>query len=158
MSHESRESASAQSQTTPPPCPQCGAPAVRGRARPGRTIRYRNMAALPLPADIALPACLRCRHEFVDAETQARLQPLLHEEYRRALQQRVRVSIDALMQHISQRKLEVLLGLSQGYLSRLRSGGGNPSPELVSHLALLAGDPATRLAELERYWAEPIAH
>ncbi|TXH26316.1 MAG: helix-turn-helix domain-containing protein [Elusimicrobia bacterium] len=158
MSHESRESASAQSQTAALTCPQCGAQAVRGRARPGRTIRYRNVAALPLPADVSLPACVRCRNEFVDPETLARLQPLLHEEYRRVLQQRVRVSIDALMRHISQRKLELLLGLSQGYLSRLRSGGGNPSPELVSHLALLAGDPAARLAELERYWAEPIAH
>ena len=49
----------------------------------------------------------------------------------------------------------MLLGLSQGYLSRLRSGGGNPSPELVSNLALLAQDPKTRLSELERYWAEP---
>ena len=59
--------------------------------------------------------------------------------------------------HISQRQLERLLGLSQGYLSRLRSGAGNPSPELVSHLALLAKDPSTRLSELQRYWAEPEA-
>jgi hypothetical protein len=158
MSHESRESASAQSQTAGLACPQCGAPALRGRPRPGRTIRYRNLATLPLPADVSLPACVRCRQEFVDPETRARLQPVLHEEYRRVLQQRVRVSIDALMRHISQRKLEVLLGLSQGYLSRLRSGGGNPSPELVSNLALLAADPVARLAELERYWSEPIAH
>ena len=157
MSSESRESASAQSQTAARACPHCGGPAVRGRPRPGRTVRYRNLAALPVPADISLPSCPRCRIEFVDPETQARLQPLLHEAYRRVLQQRVRVSIDALMRHISQRKLELLLGLSQGYLSRLRSGGGNPSPELVSNLALLAGDPVARLAELERYWAEPVA-
>jgi transcriptional regulator with XRE-family HTH domain len=54
---------------------------------------------------------------------------------------------------MSQRKLELLLGLSQGYLSRLRAGKGAPSPELVSHLALIAHDPKVRLLELERYWA-----
>lgn len=130
---------------------------MRGRARPGRSIRYRNLGVLPLPADVAVPTCVRCRYEFIDPETRARLEPLLHEEYRRALQGRVRLSIDALMRHTSQRKLEILLGLSQGYLSRLRSGAGHPSPELVSHLALLAQDPAKRLAELERYWAEPVS-
>jgi len=57
------------------------------------------------------------------------------------------------MLHISQRRLELLIGQSQGYLSRLRIGAGNPSAELVSHLAMLAHDPKTRLAELERYWA-----
>ena len=157
MSQESRESSFAASQATSTTCPQCGAQAVRGRARPGRSIRYRNLGALPLPADVAVPTCVRCRFEYIDPETRARLEPLLHEEYRRILQQRIRQSIDALMRHTSQRKLEVLLGLSQGYLSRLRSGAGHPSPELVSHLALLAQDPAKRLAELERYWSEPAA-
>ena len=63
------------------------------------------------------------------------------------------IQADILMLHISQRRLELLIGLSQGYLSRLRIGAGNPSAELVSHLAMLAHDPKTRLAELERYWA-----
>lgn len=153
MSRDSQHST--QSSHSASLCPRCGAQAVRPRARDGRTMRYRNLARLPLPADVALPMCGRCRHDFVDADTQARLAPVLHEQYRRALQARVRLSIDALMIHTSQRKLEILLGLSQGYLSRLRSGGGNPSPELVSHLALLAMDPTTRLAELEQYWAAP---
>ncbi len=155
MSQESRESTFVASQASSGTCPQCGAQAVRGRARPGRSIRYRNLGALPLPADVAVPTCVRCRFEFIDPETRTRLEPLLHDEYRRVLQQRVRLSIDTLMRHTSQRKLELLLGLSQGYLSRLRSGAGHPSPELVSHLALLAHDPQGRLAELERYWAEP---
>ena len=81
-----------------------------GRARPGRSIRYRNLGALPLPADVAVLTCVRCRFEYIDPETWARLEPLLHEEYRRILQQRVRQSIDALMRHTSQRKLELLSG------------------------------------------------
>lgn len=136
-------------------CKQCGARAMRPRARPGRTTRYRNMAALAIPDDFPIPTCSRCRTEQLDAETRAALATVLHEEYRSALRIRVRRAIDTLSQHISQRRLEMLLGLSQGYLSRLRSGAGNPSPELVSNLVLIAKDPKVRLLELERYWAEP---
>lgn len=136
-------------------CKQCGARAVYPQASPGRTVRCRNMAALAIPADFPIPTCSRCRALLIDAQTKAALSPLMQAGYRNALRRRVRRAIDTLIQHISQRRLEMLLGLSQGYLSRLRSGSGNPSPELVSHLALIANDPKTRLSELERYWAEP---
>lgn len=136
-------------------CPKCGAKQVRKRARPGRTAPYRNMQALALPDDFAIPTCGRCHHEFYDEETLAALQPVLQKAYQQALQRRVRQAIDAVTRYTSQRRLEQLLGLSQGYLSRLRAGAGTPSPELVSNLALIARDPAARLRELERYWGEP---
>jgi hypothetical protein len=123
--------------------------------RPGRTVRYRNMNALLVPENIPIPTCSRCHAEYIDAETAAALEGALREAYRRALQQRARQAIDIVTKHISQRRLELLLGLSQGYLSRLRAGAGNPSPELVSHLALIAHDPVARLQELQRYWAHP---
>jgi hypothetical protein len=53
--------------------------------------------------------------------------------------------------------LEILLGLSLGYLSRLLGGTANPSPHLVAALLLLAKDPEQRLAELRRGWAEPFS-
>ncbi len=71
------------------------------------------------------------------------------------LRTRTRVAIDILSHHISQRRLEHLLRLSQGYLSRLRAGVSNPSAELVANLAMLCQDPPTRLLELERFWALP---
>ena len=71
------------------------------------------------------------------------------------LRTRARVAIDILSHHISQRRLERLLGLSQGYLSRLRACVSNPSAELVAHLAMLCQDPPTRLLELERFWELP---
>jgi hypothetical protein len=71
------------------------------------------------------------------------------------LRTRVRIAIDILSHHISQRRLEHLLRLSQGYLSRLRAGVSNPSAELVVNLAMLCQDPPTRLLELERFWALP---
>ena len=71
------------------------------------------------------------------------------------LRTRVRVAIDILSHHISQRRLEHLLRLSQGYLSRLRACVSNPSAELVANLAILYQDPPARLLELERFWDLP---
>lgn len=127
---------------------------MRPCVRPGRTMRYRNMEALALPVEVPILTCSRCSAEVLDAETQSILAPLLREAYQDTLRRRVRRAIDKLMPCISQYRLERLLGLSQGYLSRLRSGAGNPSSELVSHLAILAKDPRVRIEELQRYWAE----
>lgn len=136
-------------------CPKCRALAVRLRRRPGRTMRFRNMPAVSVPADFPIPTCHRCFAEYIDLDTAARLDAALAEAYSKDLRRRVRLAIDRVTEHISQRRLELLLGLSQGYLSRLRAGHGNPSPEIVSHLALIAHDPLARLLELQRYWAHP---
>lgn len=58
-------------------------------------------------------------------------------------------AIRRLMHSRSQNELERLLGLSQGYLSRLAAGAGNPSAALVALLTLLANDPS-RIGELEQ--------
>lgn len=55
------------------------------------------------------------------------------------------------------RKIERLLGLSPGYLSKILHEERIPSAELVSELALLARDPKNRLAELEEFWMSPLA-
>ncbi len=137
------------------PCKRCGVRAVRPHARPGRFIRFRNLAALSIPADFPILTCSRCGAETVDAKTRQKLAPPLEAEYRAALRVRICQTIDLLAPHISQRRLEHWLGLSQGYLSRLRAGAGNPSAELVSNLALLSMDPRVRLQELEDYWSRP---
>lgn len=136
-------------------CLKCRALTVRLRRRPGRTVRFRNMTALPVPDDFPIPTCRRCCAEHIDLNTAALLDVALVEVYLSELRRRVRIVIDRVTEHISQRRLELLLGLSQGYLSRLRAGRSNPSPELVSHLALIAHDPLARLLELERFWADP---
>ena len=56
------------------------------------------------------------------------------------------------MRFISQRQLELVLGLSQGYLSRLLSGRGKPSTPLVLLLGLLSLSPERNLREVRRFW------
>lgn len=123
--------------------------------REGRTIPWRNMPALVLPDLVGIPTCRKCHQEFLDEEARAELERLLPELYAAELRHRVKIAIDALWPYTSQRRLEQMLALSQGYLSRLRSGAGTPSPELVSNLALLARDPKTRLRELQQFWGTP---
>jgi hypothetical protein len=110
------------------------------------------MNALKVPTNIPIPTCRQCHAEYIDAETAQVLEEALRNAYRDELRLRARQAIDIITCHISQRQLEFLLGISQGYLSRLRAGSGNPSPELISHLALIAHDPEVRLEELRRFW------
>ena len=136
-------------------CIRCGAKAVKPRTGPGRTTRYRMMPCLPIPNDLPIPACGRCRSEYLDETTSSALAPHLYAAFLDDLRVRVRLATDILSQYISLRKLELRVGISQGYLSRLRAGVGNPSPELVAHLALLCHDPLIRLRELEQFWSLP---
>lgn len=136
-------------------CIRCGAKAVKPRTGPGRTTSYRMMPCLPIPNDLPIPTCGRCRSKYLDETTSSWLVTQLHAAFLDALRVRVQLATDILSQYISLRKLELLIGISQGYLSRLRAGVGNPSPELVAHLALLCHDPLSRLRELEQFWSLP---
>ena len=136
-------------------CIRCGAKAVKPRKGSGRTTNYRTMPCMPIPEDLPIPACGRCQSEYLDEETSAALGPQLQEVYLACLRTRIRIAIDILSRHVSQRKLERIMGMSQGYFSRLRAGSGNPSPELVGSLALLCQNPPERLKELANFWALP---
>jgi len=132
-------------------CPCCGYASVHPLARPGRVVRYRN-AALTLPAELRLPACRRCKYEPLGLDSVPA--ELLESLYRDDLRQRVALAVARVQHYLPQRKTELLLGLSQGYLSRLRAGDGIPAAPLVSLLALLAAHPQL-LGELEDYWTLP---
>ena len=134
-----------------PRCPCCGYASLRLSARAGRVLRYRN-TALTLPAELRLPACRRCKYELLEPGT---LPPeLLDSLYRDDLRRRAAIAIASVQGHRSQRRLELLVNLSQGYLSRLRAGHGVPGAPLVSLLALLAAHPQL-IDELEDYWTLP---
>ncbi|HRI55250.1 MAG TPA: hypothetical protein PLW65_34180 [Pseudomonadota bacterium] len=109
-----------------------------------------------MPADLLVPTCRRCKHLLLPFDSMPELAAALEATYRAELIRRAAAEITKLSRLLSQRKLEVALDLSQGYLSRLRAGDGVPSAVLVSLLALLSAEP-TRLEELARYWALPLA-
>ena len=143
------------SKVKPMLCCRCGARAVFKSKGVGRTIPYRSLPALALPCDLVILKCRRCKSLFVEQSESPELRRRLQMLYVKSLQRRIRTALDVLSQRISQRQLQLLLGLSQGYLSRLKAGAGNPSSELVCLLALLSLDPAKHLATLRQFWALP---
>ena len=132
-------------------CPCCGYAALALLCRPGRAVRYRN-TALALPQDLPLPTCKRCRYENLSLATLSA--ETMESLYRNSLRERAILAIPRLKPCRSKRKIEILLGLSQGYLSRLSAGDGVPGAPLVCLLALLAAHPEL-IDQLEDYWALP---
>jgi hypothetical protein len=112
------------------------------------------MAALVVPSTVAIPTCDHCGNEWIDPETAEVLDDALQGVYANELHERLETALDAILKatEVPQRKLEQLLGLSVGYLSRLRGRRGDASAQLVSVLALLAEDPKRRLKELDHLW------
>lgn len=135
-------------------CPACGQGEVRPTAQAGRLVRYKNMAALPLPDDLAIPTCGACAEEWIDRDTALAVDAALEREYQKRLRQLVVADLDRLAaRKVTQRRLEEILGLSHGYLSKIRSGASRPSVALVSCLHLLASDPEHRMREMEDSFA-----
>ena len=91
-------------------CLHCGGNTVRPRRRPGRTVQYKTLAALPLPADLMIPTCSRCKAEYLDADTAQRLEAILSTLYLAELRRLAGEAIKTLWQHISQRRLELRSG------------------------------------------------
>ena len=134
-------------------CVRCGSRSVRPRTGKGRTRPYRVFAALPVPDDCLIPACRRCGAQYLDDETIAALRPVLERVYVAELQRLAALHIRRLPRRlISQRRLELLLGLSQGYLSRLAAGDGVPSAQLVLLLGHLADGAPESIENLKNFW------
>jgi len=138
-------------------CPNCDG-TVRMTKRSGRTRRFRNIDALPVPDDLAIPECDQCGETFMDAAVAARIDKAMHEIYQQDLKARAQAAIAAIIERgVTQQRVEQALGLSQGYLSKVRHGTTNVTPLLVSQLWRLSKSPSRQIRELERYW-EHAAH
>ncbi len=132
-------------------CVECGARAVEPRAVAGRTSAFKQFAGLPIPADLPIPTCGACGAERYDRQTSERLDAALSAAAADRLSRIAVEALDALAPTMTQRDLEGLLGLSAGYLSKLRHGKERPSAQLAGALVLLAVRPGREL-ELERAW------
>ncbi len=135
-------------------CVECGKGNVAPMAAPGRTARYKILADLTVPGDLEIPTCDACGMEWIDQPAAEAVDAALEPVYQRRLRQLASAYLEQLAEQcVTQQRLEKLLGLSQGYLSKIRSGASNPSPMLVSALGLLTIDPERRLREVEESFA-----
>lgn len=143
------------SEFKPRRCRECGEGMIRPLAKDGRRMPFRNMATLAVPSTLAIPTCDNCGNEWIDPKTAQAIDEAMQSAYADELHKRLVAAVDLILKatEIPQRRLEQLLGLSVGYISRLRSGRGDASAQVVSALALLAQDPKRRLKELDQLWA-----
>lgn len=107
---------------------------------------------LELPDDLEVPTCTACGAMFISRETARKIDEALSTAYARELRVRAKELVEGLTKHRSAWSLEWLLGLSQGYLSRIKHEKRTPSTALVACLALLAENPPARIEALESFW------
>lgn len=132
-------------------CAECGERAVAPRAVVGRTSPWKQFASLPVPAELQIPTCSSCGAEWIDRKTAAAMDAALERAATERLTKLAREALEILGGCMSQRDLEAELGLSAGYLSKVKHGKETPSAQLVGLLALLASRPA-RLDQLTHVW------
>lgn len=134
-------------------CPSCEKGTLRAVALAGRTMKHRNLLEVPVPADFPIPTCDHCGAEVVGFQLAEKLDAVLEDQWQVELAKKAAIDIARLQEARPLREWERLLGLSSGYLSKLRGGKGSGAP-LTALLALLANNPK-RAAELESLWGWP---
>jgi len=133
----------------PATCAVCGTGKIELKRAKGRRTKFRNVE-LPVPETVEIPTCTNCGTEWIDAKAAGELDRALQEVYESQLKDEAVRLIQELAQHaVPQNRVERILGLSQGYLSKVRSGVSRPSAMLVACLRLLSRDPDRRLEEIE---------
>jgi hypothetical protein len=132
-------------------CYECGEGTIRPVAKAGRTDRYKTMT-LEIPASLKIPTCTACGAEWMDKSIATKITQALEEQYNERIHALAAGAIAVIVKETTQRHLEELLGLSQGYVSKLRSGKEIASPTLAAQLVMIAKDPAGRLQEIADLW------
>ncbi len=132
-------------------CPHCNRGDIERKAGPHRRMPYRHIPDLALPESLELPTCSACGELWLDAKATRRVEEALEAEYRRQLTLKAEHAIDRLQAHLPQRDLERLLGVSAGWLSKVKNGR-EPSAPMTALLMLLAEQPE-RVEALRRLWA-----
>lgn len=132
-------------------CPTCRHTELGLVARAGRAMKHRLLTHVPIPDDFALPECGHCGAAPIDWQTAKKLHPVLEEAYGRELILRTDEALRRLKEAKPLREWEALLGLSSGYLSKVKSET-RPSAQLAALLWLLANDPA-RADEIRDVWS-----
>lgn len=96
-----------------------------------------------------VPTCDTCGAEWINDTVAEAFDRAMELVYRARLREITRKAIETITATISQAELERKLGMAQGYLSKLKSGQRDPSPEIALHLATIALHPKRRLKEID---------
>ena len=135
----------------PMPCFTCGEGTLALRDMQGHAVRYRDLVKVTIAESFVVPGCNRCSEMLLDGPQTRRLGEILQVAHTAERQRQMQ---EAVSQFISSRGTtqgiaERLLGLSQGYLSKLLYGERVPDVQTfrsVRGLPELSDTAITRLA------------
>lgn len=125
------------------PCPTCSRGTIALRSARGLALPFRDAAAVPVTKHVRVPICDRCGEMLLDAAHAAALDAVLEPAYQAQRQAEQVTAIDAVLDTLGlqQNELEALLGVSPGYISKLRRREKTVSPTLFRLLHVLLAEP-----------------
>ena len=129
-------------------CAACGKGPLKRTARAGRVDVYKGVE-LPIPAELPLVECVACGERYITAADAEKIDDALAASYTALVRARVETAIEKLQQRgVSIASVERELGLSEGYLSKIRKSV-EPSFQLVALLAIIAENPKAAFSTID---------
>lgn len=106
-------------------CKVCGEGKIVSAKKAGRTGLYKRLE-VPIPQDYPIRTCTHCSEQFFNRREAKELDEQLEQTVKRAIERMV----ETLETRATQVILERALGLSAGYLSKVKRGERSPSASL----------------------------
>ncbi len=130
-------------------CVACGTGKLEPTNVCGMAFSYRDERALVADASLILPVCTCCGETRLDAEQTDALDAVLERAYVRKRHADAATIIGRLLETgLSQVDVERVLGLSRGYISKVRRGERTVSGSTLRELVMLAAYPRENLRAL----------
>jgi hypothetical protein len=82
---------------------------------------------LEIPAHIEIPTCDNCGAEWMDPATARAIDEALKDVFQASLRTRLNQALSKIRPRASMRRVEHLIGLSEGYLSKVSNSRSDPS-------------------------------
>jgi DNA-binding transcriptional regulator YiaG len=143
-------------------CFTCGEGTIALRNARGLIIPYRDEREVPIDGDVEVHLCDRCGEMMLDEDAALRLDAAQEPAYRRIRVRRAAEAVQGICValDITQRELERLIGVSDGYVSKLLHGRRVPDATTLRLLHLVRADPQAavrRIAEIAEIGLVPQA-
>ncbi len=118
-------------------CLDCG-DKITKRAGRGRTMQYRSIGDLSVPATLKIPTCQKCGTEWMNGPIAKEIDAAMEPKFDRRLREMACGAFAGIGKSISPSDLADELGVSKAELARLKNGESQPTPEIVLKLAMIA--------------------
>ncbi len=126
------------------PCAICEEGAIENRAEPGRIVTHHGLR-LEIPATVEIPTCNHCGERFYNDDIAKRVDAALDEELQARRLRVIRIALKELERLTTRSRIESLLDISPGYLSKIMNGKKPVTHRMAVLLDTLAQEPGKNL-------------